>query len=205
MDNIEYRPNSHKSKEESAQAEEQKKVEKVVQGSVKTKKKSEMSKLASVFISEDAKNVKNYVFMDVVVPAIKNAIVDVVTDGINMIINGGTGRRRGSSGGSKVSYRSYFDQRDGGRSPDRAPAPSRFDYDDLVFETRGDAEMVREQLDEIIDRYGHTTVADYYEAANMTAPYTANNYGWFDIRGAEPIRLRSGEYTLKLPRAVPIK
>ena len=42
-----------------------KKVEKVVKGTVKKKKKSEVSKFKDVFISEDANSVKNYIFMDV--------------------------------------------------------------------------------------------------------------------------------------------
>lgn len=69
--------NSHRSKEEQASLEK-KRVEKVVHGKVKTKKKSEMSKFKDVFISEDAANVKSYVFMDVLVPAIKKAIGDIV-------------------------------------------------------------------------------------------------------------------------------
>ena len=102
-----YKPNSHKYKEESKQlpatTEERPKVEKVVTGKVKTKKKSQVTKFADIFISEDAANVKSYVFMDILVPAIKKAISDIVIDSIDMIFYGGTGHSRKRSGGSNAT------------------------------------------------------------------------------------------------------
>ena len=92
----EYQSNSHKSKAERAEiakAAEEKKVKKVVSGKVKTKK-NDGRKLASMFISEDAADVKSYVIMDVLIPAIKKAISDIVTDGIDMILYGGKGGNR---------------------------------------------------------------------------------------------------------------
>ena len=58
-------------------------------------------------------------------------------------------------------------------------------------------------MEEVIDHYGFVTVADMYEMANMSAPFTANKYGWTSIRTAEPVRVRDG-YILKLPKAMPI-
>lgn len=196
-----YQPNSHKSKEEAATKKEERKVQKVVSGKAKTKK-NEMRKLTDVFISEDASNVKSYIFMDVLVPAIKKAISDIVTDGVSMILYGETGSRKSRSSG-KVSYRSYYDDRRDRRDSDDRRARGRFDYDDVVFETRGDAELVREQMVDMIERYGVVTVADMYDAADLTAPYTANKYGWTNIRNAETIRVKDG-YVLKLPKAMPI-
>ena len=71
MDN--YKPNSHKAKaEESALAE--KKVEKVISGTAKVRKKTGARKVADAIISEDASNVGSYIVMDVLVPAIKDVI-----------------------------------------------------------------------------------------------------------------------------------
>ena len=94
-----YGPNSHKSKEAQKEgaASSDKKVEKVISGSAKPKKKGEMQKFADVFISEDVGNVKSYILMDVLVPAIKKAISDIVTNGIDMILYGETGRTRKAS------------------------------------------------------------------------------------------------------------
>ena len=90
----EYKPNSHKSKEEQKNLVPEKRVEKVISGTVKSKKKSEMQKFADVFISEDVNNVKSYIVMDVLVPAIKKAISDIVTNGIDMILYGETGKSK---------------------------------------------------------------------------------------------------------------
>lgn len=198
-----YQPNSHRSKELAAEsAKEEKRAKKVVSGKVKTKE-NKTRRLADVFISEDASNVKSYIFMDVLVPAIKKAISDIVTDGIDMILYGES-RGHKSRSDNKVSYRTYYDERRGGRRDSDAPRTrSRFDYEDIVFETRGEAELVREQMVEIIDHYGVVTVADMYDMADITAPYTATKYGWANIRNAEVIRIRDG-YVLKLPKAMPI-
>ena len=199
----EYQPNSYKSKEEKKHEVVEKRVEKVVKGKAKTKK-NEVRRITDLFISEDAGNVKSYIFMDVLVPAIKKAISDIVTDGISMILYGETGGRKSSSRSSnKVSYRSYYDERRDGRRDNDVRARTRFDYDDIVFETRGEAELVREQMVEMIDRYGFVTVADMYDMADLTSPYTSNKYGWTNIRSAEAVRIRDG-YILKLPKAMPI-
>lgn len=197
-----YRTISENTDNQPQKPAEEKRVGKIVHGSVKTKK-NEMRKFTDIFISEDIKNVKSYVFMDVLVPAIKKAISDIVTDGIDMILYGGGGRRGKNSGGSKVSYRNYYDQRDNRRPVERSTS-TRFDYEDLVFETRGEAMAVREQMDELIERYGFVTVADLYDMAELSAPYTANKYGWININSADVVRAMGGGYIIKLPKAAPI-
>ena len=52
----EYKTNSDKSRQEQSE----KKVEAVISGKAKTRKKGEMQKFADVFIAEDANNVKSY-------------------------------------------------------------------------------------------------------------------------------------------------
>lgn len=189
-----YQPNSNKYKEEH----KEKTVKKVVNGKVKTKK-NEGRKLMNMFISEDAKDVKSYIVLDVLVPAIKKAILDIVTDGADMILYGGShGGKRKS--GNKVSYRSYYDDK---KDDKDYRSKGRFDYDDLVFDSRSECEAVREQMVEIIDQYGFVTVADMYDMADLPAPYTSSKYGWTNIRTAETIRGRDG-YVLKLPKAMPI-
>lgn len=67
----EYRSNSNKSKERQNELVPEKKVEKIVSGSVKSKKKSGIEKLTSVFVPEDVDDVKSYIFEDIIVPAVK--------------------------------------------------------------------------------------------------------------------------------------
>lgn len=194
------KPNSHKYKAEQA-AKEKKKVESVVKGNAKLKKKNEFQKVAGSIISEDAKSVKSYILMDVLVPAIKDAIEDIVTNGIRMLLRGDTSARRGSGGVSHISYNKAYDKRD--RSSLSRPR-GVMDFDDLILDTRAEAEDVLRALDELIDHYNIASVADMYEAAGIrNFEYTAQNYGWTDIRRAEVVRVRNG-YWLKMPKVCPI-
>lgn len=201
--NIYDKPNSHRYKEAQKAKAEEKKIEKVVKGNVTTKKRSELSKFKDVFISDDAQNVKSYIFMDVLLPALKKAISDVVTNGVDMILYGSTGVSKKRSSGSKISYRNYYDDPRDDRRSNSASVRTRFDYDDIVFESRGDAEAVLGDMQDVIDSYGVVTVADMYDMAQLTQPYTSNKYGWMNIRNAEVKRVGDG-YIIKLPKAIPI-
>lgn len=196
------KPNSHRFKEEQAE-EREKKAQKVIKGTAKTRKKSELAKLGDVFISEDVSSVKSYVLMDILVPAIKKAISDIVTNGIDMILYGESGRREKRSGSSNyVSYRDYSkrDRDEGRRSDDRR---NSLGYDNIILDSRGEAEMVLEQMVDMIDQYDEVSVADLYDMVDLTAPYTANKYGWTNLRDASVVRTRDG-YAFKLPRAKPL-
>lgn len=203
MAEVKYQPNSHRSKELAAEAsrERERKVEKIVTGKVKTKSNNARN-LANIFISEDAGNVKSYLFMDVFVPALKKLISDVVRDGIDMLLYG---KSQGSrSSGSKVSYRSYYDSGNSSRRENSdTRVRSRFDYDDLIFDSRGEAEAVRKKMEDVVDRYGFVSVADMYDMADLTAPYTASKYGWTSVRNSEVVRINGG-YIIKLPSVVPL-
>ena len=196
-----YKPNSNRFKEEQKTKEPEKRAEKVVTGAVVTKKKSGISKLANEFISEDAKNIKSYVIGDVIIPSIKKALCDIVKDGIEMLLYGGTRPGGGRSTADRVSYRSYYDDR-GSRSA-RDTRPSGYSYDDIILSNRGEAQDVLDRMDELMDTYGLVRVADLYDLVGITGNYTDNKYGWTNIRNAEIVRVRDG-YMIKMPRAVPI-
>ncbi len=201
--NEEYKSNSHRSKEGKTEAlTDRKRVEKVVHGRVRTKPKSGVSKITDVFISEDAANVKSYIVMDVLVPAVKKAISDIVRDGIDMILYGESRGRRSSSASGYVSYRDYSRSDDRDRFRD-SRSRSSYAHDDIILDSRGEAEEVLTRMDELIDTYGNVSVADLYDLVGKSSEYTDNKYGWTNIRNAEPIRVRDG-YMLKLPKALPI-
>ena len=196
-----YKSNSDKSRQEQ---QSEKKVEAVITGKAKTRKKGEMQKFADVFIAEDANNVKSYILMEVIIPAVKKAISDIVTTGIDMILYGEAGRSRKNGAASKVSYRNYYEQESGRTRAGSAGRRSSFDYDDVIFDTRGDAEAVLDAMNDIISQYGTVSVSDFYDLSRVPNDnYTMNRYGWTNIGGATAVRVRDG-YILKLPRAIPL-
>lgn len=195
----EFKSNSHKSREENADSSDNS-VKKVTTGKTRIKKKNGLIKFADSMISEDAANVKSYILMDVLLPAIKKAVVDIVTDGVNMILYGETSVSSRKSSGSKVSYRKFYED---DRRDSRLEQKRRYDYDEVVFDSRRDAEEVLASMEDLVDRYKVVSIMDFYELADQKSVYTDRYYGWTNLRSAEVIRVRDG-YTIKLPKPLPI-
>lgn len=181
-----------------------KRVEKVVHGKVKTKKNN-TRKLTDVFITEDASNVKNYVLFDVIVPSIKKALYDLVVGTLDMTLFGGRGDSNKRYISDKISYKDYNGI---SRRSDRSRSDSRgmsvYSYDDIVLESRGEAESVLSRMDEIIEEYDSVRVADLYDLVGITGDYTDNKYGWTNIRNARVVRTRDG-FKIEMPRAILLK
>lgn len=194
-----YKSNSFKSREKKNDPIPEKKIEKVVTGAVKTKKKSDIRRFADIFISEDVANVKSYILWDIIVPAVKDGIEDIV----HMLLRGDAGRNRKHTPASKVSYGGFYKNEER-RDYSSNRVRNGFDYDDIIFNNRGDAEAVLSAMDDIIDQFGVVSVGDLYDLAEITTTnYAINKYGWTDIRGANVVAVRGG-YMLKLPRALPL-
>ena len=192
----EFKPNSHRSKSEN------KKVEKVVSGKARLKKRSSLDKVKDNFISEDVKNVKSYVIGDVLIPAAKKAISDIVSNGIDMILYGETRSKKSSTGATYVSYDRFSDRRDsrGERySSSRSPV---YSCGEIIVDSRGEAEEVLRQLDALIETYDCASVSDLYEMVGLTGSFTDNRYGWDSIRNVTIYRTRDGSYAIKMPKPI---
>lgn len=199
-----YKPNSHRFKEQQKQEQEEKKVTKVIDGNARLRKKNGASKLADILVAEDINTVKDSLFSDILVPALKKVISDVVTNGIDMILYGSTGASRPKGPGSTISYSKYYAQPKAQTARSHPVSLATYNYDEVEIQTRAKAETVLMQMDEIVDTYGFVKVADLYELAGVSGNYTGYNYGWDNIRSASVVRLPNGWYTIKLPRAKPI-
>ena len=202
MSDTNYKPNSHAYKaRQQKESDEKKRVEKIVTGQVKIKKRNELSKLTDIIFAEDAKSVGTYIITDVVIPSVINLLEDIFLKGSRFALRGESGRERRRDS-EYVSYRSYSDPRSSTR--DRTPKVNqRYSFDKVVIDNRGEAEEVLSQMDDLIDRYGIATIADLNEALGISGEYTDNKYGWSNLRNAEVVRTRDG-YMLKMPRAMVI-
>lgn len=199
MAEVKMTPNSHKYKAEQEQRNysQQKKVKRVVKNGVKPRKKD----ISSLFIAEDLKSVGKYVLEEVLIPTVKNAIVDMVSNGVAMMF--GCEKRKSSKGNSStpyVSYRDYSSRSSGSDFTERR----RYDFEYDVIESRSEAEEILEQMSDLIDTYDSVSVADVYEMLGKKTNYTDFDYGWTNIASAKIIRVSNG-YVLKLPRVKPLK
>lgn len=194
----EYANNSMKAKNE----EPERKVDKVVSGEVRTKKKSDLKKFADVFIAEDISNVGSYILFDVIVPILKKSVDDIFTKGLHMILYGEKSTEKKSSSGTQPSYRNYYKSDD--RTNTVSTKRTAYSFDDILFDTRYDAEKVLDNMRDIIGRYGTVSVLDMYDLAGSIGNYTDSKYGWSDLRTAKVARTKDDDYIIELPRVLPL-
>ncbi len=77
--------------------------------------------------------------------------------------------------------------------------------DDIIFQTREDAENALVTMANVVKRYGVVSLADVYDIAGVTSTmYTASKYGWKSVDDGEVVHDRDG-YFIKLPKAEEIK
>nr|DAP15104.1 MAG TPA: hypothetical protein [Bacteriophage sp.] len=208
---MDYNPNSNRFLTKDKPTEEEnlgkKKVDKVVSGSVKTKKKSSLSKFADTFIEEDKDTVVGYLLSEVLIPSFKKMVSDTIKTGIDKMLYGDAEVSRSNSPASKISYSKYYNDKSSySRSSSTAPVANRrdtYEYNNIVLETRGDAEAVLMGMDDIIAKYEIVSVADLYDLVGIAGSYTDYKYGWTDIRSARIERVRDG-YVIRMPKALPL-
>lgn len=200
---VEFPANSHRVKETK---EEPRKIEKVIKGKALQRKKSLYKRFVETFIGEDVNSVTSYILHDVLIPAAKSTLSDMVQGGIEMLL---FGERRGSrttrdKGRSFVSYNNYSSPTGARRDERREPTQrnrSMHNFDDIVLVTRGEAEEVLSHLVDLITDYGEASVADLYDLVGLTEEFTDRKYGWTNLRSASVSRAREG-YLLNLPKPI---
>jgi hypothetical protein len=184
-----------------------KRVERVVSGAVRQRKAPFLDQM---FGGETAREIAHYVLWDVLVPAAKSTISDIVSNSIEMALYGTTDRRRSLRRDRDRTYVNYARLSSGPRSSrwegrrdydnfrgSRARKTHRFD--DIVLDRRTDAEEVLTVLLELVDQYGMATVADFYDAVGMASEYTDRRYGWTELEEATVRPVRGG-FILDMPR-----
>lgn len=187
----EYKSNSHKSKEVAKQHA----IEKVVSGRVRVKKqrKGNLEKAAEIFTGQDLNSVKEHLIKDVLFPNIQKLLYDTITNGADTIIYGGKGKNKRSDG-TRVSYWRSYDS-GSGSSNEKTTYSGRgiYNFENLLFEKKQDAEAVLDSMQEIIDQFGVVSVADLYDLADVTIDNTtASNYGWKSIASAKSVATPDG-------------
>lgn len=216
--NTEFPGNSRRSRvqkegPEKPFGESPRKLEKVVTSPPIVRKKSLIDRFAETFFGEDAKNVGNYIVWDILLPAAKNTISEMFSSGIEMLLFG-SGRERSRSrvrdrdrDRTYISYDRMYRDRDQDRQDDRRQirrARVVHEFDDIIIESRGEAEKVISLLIEQIEEYGAASIADFYDLVGITGQFTDNKYGWDDLSTARIERVREG-YILDLPKPILIR
>lgn len=194
---VELPPNSNKHKTTNTA----KTIEKIVTGSVTQEKKTLGRKIKETLFGEDINSVSSYIIHDVIVPAAKNTISEMVSGGIEMLLYGETRGTRTMRDRGK-SYVSYNRMKEPERQrPMSNVNKARHNFDDIKLESRIDAEEVLSNLVDLIEDYGSASVADLYALVGLDSAFTDNKYGWFNLNTATVSRVRNG-YLLDLPKPI---
>lgn len=163
--------------------------------------RSEVS--VKTFLQDSLGSVAQYVFTDVLIPAAKDAINDMVTRGIEMLLYGDA--QRGNPRNPRKSYISYSSMFETSpRNRLRSNRSKRLNFSNMIFHSRQDAESVLSALDQLISEYGMATVADFYDSVGLETEWTDHKWGWDSLANAKLVRSRSG-YALNLPSPFPIE
>jgi len=200
----EFPSNSNRKKELNTPVKE-KNITPVVSGKVIKKQRSFGQKLSETFFGDDTRIVGDYILHDVLIPAMKSTLSDMVGGGIEMLLFG----EKKSSSRSRLFRdrdRSYVPYNRLSRRDDledrrymSRSARSRHDFDDIILETRGEAEDVLSHMLDLIEDYGVASVGDYYDLLGIESNFTDNKYGWINVADGYIDRTRDG-YCIRLPR-----
>lgn len=199
-----YPGNSHKSRNVEPKPEP-KKVEKVIKGSVVTRKKTFSRRIIDTFFGEDVESVSSYIIYEVLIPAVKDTVYDMIKGGTEMLLFPGeprtASRQRRGGGRSYVHYDrvSYRDDRRGSSRDTSARNRARHNFEDIILETSSDAEDVRDHLIDLIEEYGIATVADLYELTGVEISHTDRKWGWDNLAHSRIIRAHGG-WLIDLPK-----
>ena len=177
-------------------------VEKIIEGKVVVRKKPWYRRAANSIVADDASSIGEFVMADVVVPAIKNLIAEVVGQGTNRVLFGPNSRpRRGVLGGGRESLRTRYDHMSD-REPSRRLSSrdrAQHNFADIILTTRAEALEVLDALIDRVDRFGMASVSDMYDFVGVTGSYADRRYGWTDLRDADVRQVRDG-FAIELPR-----
>lgn len=197
VDPNDLKPNSHAYKERNEKKEKPKLMPAIKKDEIVTTKKSLGEQFKETFIEEDIREVKKYVIKDVIVPGIKNTVLDMLSmTFFKEPYYGGRSHSRDDGGyqysarykyKSSSSRRQERDDRDDLYDRDR-----KVDYRNIVLRNRDQAEDVVRQLRRRIEDYDTASIADLFDLVDITGKYTDNNWGWDNPNDIGIRRVSSG-------------
>lgn len=174
-------------------------VKKVINGGgVRIEKKTGLRKVLSDVVADDLSDLKSYVWINVILPAIKRTIADAV----DVALNGETRRKNDRyesiyRSSNKVNERHYTSESNVGRR-------SAYEIGDITLDTYVAADAVLEEMERALATYGLVSVSDLYDILGSNeGTYSDCKYGWTSLRTAKIVPVRNG-FALKLPRVIPL-
>lgn len=185
-------------------------TEKMIVGEATIRKPSLAKKFRNTFIQGDARSVREDVLWNVIIPATKDLLFKAGQEAMSGLLFNSTGPkgRAAATVVSQYGKTAYHKMSQAAKEEPRViskRARAAHDFDEIVLESRAEAESILERLYELVNsQYGHATVADFYSLVGITERgYPDQKYGWTDLNGSGVIPIQAG-YLIKLPQPVVI-
>lgn len=212
----EFPNNSSRSQRDPEVSQEEVHIDSIVSDGVGVSKPSRLKRLRRSFIAGDASSVGEHVLWNLLLPAAKDAVSDMGSTFIDMMIYGEKRGRlprqgtptQGLGSTSRINYGGVSTGTPGSRlvlAPNQVPqAPNdntqgRFSPNDITVPTRAQAEAIIAKMFEVLEKYNVVTVANLYSMVGISPDYMDSKWGWNNLDSANIKRLRSGAMLLELP------
>lgn len=202
----EFPPPSQKAKETAP-----KQIKPVTSAQAERRKRGLGRQFKETFLGGSGKDAAGYAIEEVIVPAIKDTLVEALQGGIERLIYGNrsAGRRTFHTPWSnnnepdvgRFNYNS-ISRPNAASQPQRSfsrRGRARHDFGELLIPSGPEAHEVIDQMFEILGRYGQVSVADLLALTGIRPEHTDEKWGWTDLQGATAIRTRNGMFRLALP------
>jgi len=208
-----FPPNSQKARRPP---EGPKKIERVTSAEAVRRKRGLGRQLRETFIGGNARTAAEYMLIEVVVPAVKDTVAEALQSGIEKLIYGDARPPRGRSSPPPTSYSNvpHVNYQRMSSGPPNVARPqqqqlsrrsrTRHDFDELVIQSRAEANEVLDRMFDILSRYDSVSVADLYELTGIESSHTDHKWGWTNLRGTKVVTLRSGGYVIDFPEPEPL-
>ena len=176
----------------SDRAKEKKEIVPVAKARVK--RESTARKVVGEIIKEDARSVGETVLWDVVIPTVKNLISDTVTRGIESMLYGDSRPRSRNNYSDYSGYSRPKGSRDRPveRRERRSARQAEPERNEIIFDTRSDANDVIDRMSDIIDQYGQASLADLNALIGASSNFIDDNWGWTDMGSFNVRQVRDG-------------
>lgn len=175
-------------------------IEPIAKGKTATEEQNGWNKFLKMLFGGEPKDVMMSLLKDTVMPSVQDLLYDSGRGFLDRLIFGES-RNDGRRNSTRRDYGSYSRHR--GSSSPRRDEPRRarpvHHFDNVVLDTRDEADSVLSRMYEFIDTYKMVTVAELYSLVGITAEYTDEGWGWRDLRTATIRRVREG-YLIDLPQ-----
>lgn len=197
-------PNNSQKAKDSTPADIEQQIEKIIEGEVTVRKPSGWKRFRRSFIAGDATSVGEHVLWNLLLPAAKDALSDMGSTFIDMMIYGEKRNRfnpnSGPVGGfgstSRINYGSIST---GSRvvspvnqSPIVEPTRQRFSPNEIIVRSRAEADGIISRMFEILEKYNAVTVSNLYSLVGVSSEYTDTKWGWTNLDDADTKRVRDG-------------